>query len=77
MCGGRAAYKVDPARCTTKTQGVNSVTDVGICKTATPCNVLCPVNIDGECEVHPVMVLLVCCSYWRREIFSEMKVGAL
>ena len=49
------------------------MTDVGICKTTTPCDVLCPINIDGECEVHRVMVLLVCNIYRGREIFSEIK----
>jgi len=66
VCELRSAYKVD--LCTTKTQGINSMTDVGICNTTTPCDILCPISIDGDCEVHRVMVLLVCCVYRRHEI---------
>jgi hypothetical protein len=38
------------------------MTDVGICNTTASCDVLCPISIDGECEVRRVTVLLVC---WR------------
>jgi hypothetical protein len=53
------------------------MTDVGICKTTTPCDVLCPISVDGECEVHRVMVVLACWVYRRHEIFFEIKVRTL